>query len=129
MPEIKKRILVVEDDSGISRILELKLKQTGYATTLVNDGEAALLILKKEKFDLLLLDLRMPGVDGFMVLQAMRKRKDMTPVIVCSVLSQDTDIQRAQAFGIVDYIVKVNVPLQGIIDRINHFFKTGNDNA
>lgn len=129
MPTTKKRILIVEDDSGISRILELKLKQAGYATTLVNDGEAALLILKKEKFDLMLLDLRMPGVDGFMVLQAMRKRKDKTPVIVCSVLSQDADIQRARTFGIVDYIVKVNVPLQSIVDRIDHFFKTGNDAA
>ena len=124
MPKTKKHILIVEDDMGVSHILELKLQKTGYETMLVNDGERALEALKKTKFDLILLDLRMPGVDGFMVLQAMRKRKDMTPVIVCSVLSQDMDIKRAKEFGIVDYIVKVNVPLQSIIDRIEHFFKT-----
>lgn len=114
---------------GVSRILQLKLKNAGYDTTLATDGERALAVLKQKKFDLMLLDLRMPGMDGFQVLQAMRKRNDGTPVIVCSVLSQDADIQRANTFGIVDYIVKVNVPLQAIIDRIERFFNTGNGNG
>lgn len=122
MSKAKKRILVVEDDSGISRILELKLTNAGYATTLAKDGEQALELLQKGTFDLMLLDLRMPGMDGFMVMQAMRTRHDATPVIVCTVLSQDTDMKRARAFGIVDYIVKVNVPLQAIIDRVDEYF-------
>ncbi len=129
MTKTQKSILIVEDDSGISHILELKLKSAGYATTLVSGGEAALTALKKTKFNLMLLDLRMPGMDGFMVLQTMRKHKDTTPVIVCSVLSQDADIKRAKEFGIVDYIIKVNVPLQGILDRIERFFKTESGNT
>ncbi len=122
MPGRKKRILLVEDDMGISKILTLKLRTDGFDTTLAKDGIEALAMLKKNRYDLILLDLRMPRMDGFEFLKEKQDSADKTPVIVCSVLSQDTDIERARKFGIVDYLVKVNIPLQGIIDRIQKFF-------
>lgn len=127
MPARKKRILLVEDDMGISKILTLKLRTDGFDTTLAKDGIEALEMLKKNRYDLILLDLRMPRMDGFEFLKEKQSNADKTPVIVCSVLSQDTDIERARKYGIVDYLVKVNIPLQGIIDRIRKFFSGKDD--
>lgn len=118
MAESQKRILVAEDERPIARALELKLSAAGYSVTTVFNGEDAILELSKNDFDLLLLDLIMPKVDGFGVLESMRSKKIGVPVIVLSNLSQEEDLKRAKELGVKDYFVKSDNPISEIIDHV-----------
>lgn len=118
-----KKILLAEDERAISRALELKLSLSGFEVELAINGEEALAKLKEKKFDLLLLDIMMPKVDGFSVMEEMKKRKDKTPIIILSNLSQEEDAKRAEEFGVVDFFIKSNTPLAEIVTKISAFFK------
>jgi DNA-binding response OmpR family regulator len=118
MAESLKKILIVEDEKLIIKPLELKLKLSGFETGVAYNGEEALEILKNEKFDLVLLDLMMPRVDGFAVLSELKKRGDETPVIVASNLNQMDDISRALELGVNSYYVKSNTSLSEIVENI-----------
>jgi two-component system response regulator QseB len=100
------RILVVEDDRMIAKGLERALRQQGYTVDGVADGRSAAEALRTERFDLVLLDLGLPGRDGIEVLRELRGRGDATPVII--VTARD-DVQNRIAgldAGADDYIVK-----------------------
>lgn len=116
-----KKLLIAEDERAIARALKLKLNKSGFEVELANNGEEALTMLKDKKFDLLLLDIMMPKVDGFSVMEEMKKRKDKTPIIVLSNLSQEDDAKRAEELGAVDFVIKSNTPLTEIIAKINKF--------
>ena len=119
----KQKILIVDDERAIAHALELKLTHTGYDATVVGDGELALEALGKDTFNLMLLDLVMPKMDGFTVLAEMKKRKLTVPVIVSSNLSQEEDIKRAKELGAKDYFIKSNTPLVQIVEKIQAFLK------
>jgi DNA-binding response OmpR family regulator len=114
----KQKILIAEDEKSISRALELKLNHLGYIVTVANNGEEAIEFLKKEKFNLLLLDLVMPKKDGFAVLKEMQFTGDKTPVIVSSNLSQPEDAIKVKGMGAKDYLVKSNTPISEVVERI-----------
>ena len=118
MAETQKKILVAEDERPIARALELKLTAAGYSVTVVFNGEDAVSELSKNDFDLLLLDLIMPKVDGFGVLESMRVKKITVPVIVLSNLSQEEDLKRAKELGVADYFVKSDNPISEIVDHV-----------
>src|SRR5579859_2753950 len=118
MLKTSKKILIVEDEELITKILAHKLVAAGYITAIARDGQEALSLLKTEKFDLIILDLVMPHKDGFAVLEELRKRHDLIPVIVTSNLSQDEDINRAMTLGVKKYFVKVDSTVQEIVDSI-----------
>ena len=113
-----KKILIVEDEKPMARALELKLNHSGFETKVVYDGLAAWELIKKEKFDLILLDLMLPKMDGFGVLKSMREKKDNTPVIVASNLGQEDDAQKAKSMGAKWYFVKSDTPINKIVDYI-----------
>ncbi len=113
-----KRILIVEDEKPMARALELKLNHSGFETATASDGEAALENLKKQKFDLVLLDLMIPKIDGFGVIKAMKENGDKTPVIVASNLGQEDDAQKAKTLGAKWYFVKSDTPINKIVDYI-----------
>lgn len=113
-----KRILIVDDEEAIAQVLTLKLKHAGFEVSAAANGEAALKILEGEKFDLILLDLIMPKVDGFGVLTELKARGDKTPVIVASTLIQEEDVKRAKELGAVDYYTKSDVSLEEMVQRI-----------
>jgi two-component system OmpR family response regulator/two-component system response regulator QseB len=100
------RLLLVEDDRMIGESLRNALRQSGYAADWVRDGRAADATLSTERFDLVLLDLGLPQLDGMEVLRAMRARGDRTPVIVLT--ARDAVASRVQGLdaGADDYIVK-----------------------
>jgi two-component system OmpR family response regulator/two-component system response regulator QseB len=100
------RLLLVEDDRMIGESLRNALRQSGYAVDWVRDGRAAEGTLQTERFDLVLLDLGLPGRDGMDVLQALRARGDRTPVIVLT--ARDALSSRVQGLdaGADDYVVK-----------------------
>ncbi|MBN1778989.1 MAG: response regulator [Candidatus Buchananbacteria bacterium] len=94
-----KRILVVEDEKPMAKALELKLTHAGYQVVTASNGEEALMILEKDKFDLILLDIIMPKMDGFGVLEALKKQGKKTPVIMSSNLSQPEDEKKHGSWG------------------------------
>ena len=112
-----KRILIVEDERPIARALELKLDNSGFDAEIAADGNLALARINAEKFDLVLLDLVMPNLDGFGFLAELKQKNMHVPVIVTSNLSQEEDINRAKDLGAVDYYVKANTPLSTIVDK------------
>jgi two-component system response regulator QseB len=100
------RILVVEDDAMIAQGLQTGLRQAGFAVDGIPDGRRAGLALQSDRFDLVLLDLGLPGRDGLEVLRELRRRGDATPVIV---LTARDDVQSRVGgldAGADDYIVK-----------------------
>lgn len=114
-----KQILIVEDEKPLARALELKLTQVGYKTRIASNGEEALKILETETFDIILLDLIIPKIDGFKVLTELKQRKLKTPVMVTSNLGQEEDVKRAKDLGAIDYFVKADTPLADLVSRID----------
>jgi DNA-binding response OmpR family regulator len=118
-----KNILIAEDEKPMAKALELKLTKEGFNVSVAYDGEEALNLIAKKKFDLMLLDIMMPKVDGFSVLTKLNEEKLKLPVIVSSNLSQVEDIERAKSLGAVDFLVKSNVTLAEIIQKIKAILK------
>jgi len=114
-----KKILIAEDEKPMAKALELKLTNSGFEVEVVYDGEAAVKALSEGKFDLVLLDLVMPKMDGFMVLEEVKKIKNKTPIIVSTNLSQTDDEKKARDLGAVDFLVKSDTSLKEIVDKVS----------
>ncbi|EKD46880.1 MAG: hypothetical protein ACD_67C00030G0005 [uncultured bacterium] len=114
----KKTILVAEDEKAISSVIALKLQREGFDVICAYDGEEAIEKMKKEKIDLLLLDLVMPKKDGFEVLEAMKKEKIKIATIVSSNLSQKEDMQKVLSLGAVDYFIKSETSISDVIGHV-----------
>ena len=118
--DVKKKILVVEDRKPMSKALAIKLERAGFTAKVADDGEAALKLLQSDKFDLILLDLVMPKMDGFTIMAEMQARNIKTPVIILSNLSQEEDERRARELGAIDYFVKSEIAINEVVKRIGH---------
>ena len=118
-----KKILIIEDEKPIARVLSLKLTREGFETKMANDGEEGMNIVEKESFDLILLDLVMPKMDGFSTLKALNEKKIKTPVIVLSNLSQEDDEKKARELGAKDFFVKSNTPISGVVEMASKILK------
>jgi len=104
----KNKILVVDDEKDILDLVEYNLKQEGYKVTCVLTGEEALESISEKKPDLILLDLMLPGVDGFEVCRQL-KRDGQTrdiPVVMLTAKGEDIDVVTGLELGADDYIVK-----------------------
>jgi len=117
----KSKILIAEDDRAIAKALNLKLTHEGFNITIASNGIEACDFLTKEKFDLLILDLMMPEVDGFEVLEKIKSKNIIIPVIIVSNLSQDEDVKRAKELGAVHFFVKSETPLLEVVDKIKQY--------
>ncbi len=114
----KKRILIVEDERPLAHALELKLGHEGYETVIAATGTVGLKMATEEQFDLILLDVILPELDGFSVLIQLKEKGNKTPVIILSNLGQDEDRAKAKALGAIDYMVKSNAPLADIVEAV-----------
>lgn len=99
------RILIVEDDFDISELLESWLNETGYQTVRAQNGFEALERFESEDFDLILLDLMLPKLDGFSVCEWIRKRSNV-PIIMLTALDGETEQLRGYDLKIDDYVIK-----------------------
>lgn len=113
-----KKILIVEDEKSMATALKLKLDNTKIVATIAFDGKEAMNALKTEKFDLIILDIVMPKMDGFSFLKKLKKEKKKIPVIVVSNLSQNEDIEMAKKLGAIKYFVKSETPIINIINSV-----------
>jgi len=123
MSESLKKILVVEDEELIAKPLAMKLRLSGFEVKNAYDGSEALAILAKEKFNLILLDLLMPKIDGFTVLAELQKNGDTTPVIVATNLNQAEDVSRVFDLGCTNYYVKADTTLDQIVENARKTIK------
>lgn len=116
-----KSILIIEDDEFLLGLEATKLKKKGYdMLTALNSVEAFKIMDSGTKIDLILLDLLLPDVDGFMILEKIRQNKDFkeTPVIVFSNLSEDKDIERAKSLGISEFMIKSSFTLDELSTKV-----------
>ncbi len=120
-----KRILIVEDDRFLRELIVKKLSNEAYDVVEAVDGEQGLQKTKETKPDLILLDLILPGIDGFEVLA--RKKDDPTiaaiPVIVLSNLGQKEDVEKGLGLGAVDYLIKAHFTPGEIIEKVRNILK------
>ncbi len=116
---MNKRILVVDDEKPLANALVLKLSHSGFEVEAVYDGEEAIEKLSKNKYDLALLDLVMPKMNGFSVLEKLKSDGNKTTVIVSSNLSQPEDFEKAKSLGAKDFFVKSDTPISDIVEKIN----------
>ena len=116
-----KKILIVDDEKPLAKALELKLSHAGFETHVANNGEDAINALKKESFSLMLLDLIMPKMDGFKVLEEMKKLKKKPPVIVLSNLSQSEDMDKAKKLGAKGFFIKSDTSLAEVVKQVNTY--------
>ena len=100
------RILIVEDDSRISDFLQRALKSEGYSTVCTGDGKSALDLIDNADFDIILLDLMLPGLSGLEVCQALRMRRVEIPIVMLTALDTAEDIVRGLRMGADDYVTK-----------------------
>jgi two-component system phosphate regulon response regulator PhoB len=115
-----KRILFVEDDDALAGVYLVRLQAEGLDVKRVANGEEALAAAVSYKPDLVLLDVMMPKVSGFDVLDILRNTPETAnlKVIMLTALSQESDRQRAEQLGVDDYLVKSQVVITDVIDRI-----------
>jgi CheY-like chemotaxis protein len=115
-----KKILFIEDESALQKSLGDTLKNEGYEVISALDGEVGLRLAKTKKPDLILLDLILPKMDGFEVLEELvqdPKTKDI-PVIILTNLERMEDIERALELGAKTYLVKANYTLKEVIEKV-----------
>jgi two-component system, OmpR family, response regulator VanR len=117
------KILLVEDDIMLNEMIAEYITSTGHIIKSVKTGTEALEILDKEKFDLLILDINLPDIDGFTILERMHEQKRMIPTIYISALIDIEDISRAFDLGCFDYLKKP-FHLKELTLRINKILKT-----
>lgn len=122
MPQNSKKILVVEDDITMREIIVAKLSSFGYKVSEADDGKKAMDMWTKEKPDLVLLDLMLPEMDGFSVLETMRKSPDSqlanTKVIILSNLWSKEDIERTKKLSIEEFMVKAYHTTEDILEEV-----------
>jgi heavy metal response regulator len=100
------KILLVEDDTSISRFIAKGLKEKGYVVDVSHDGEEGLHLILNQSYDLVILDILLPGLNGYDILKAMRDRKASTPVICLTAKGEQEDIVQGLELGADDYLVK-----------------------
>lgn len=127
MADKKIKIIVVEDDLAMREIVVHKLASKGYEVKEAENGVRGLELIESERPDLVLLDLMMPEMDGFGVLEALRKNKEKkvaeTPVIVLSNLWNNEDILKAKSLGVADFLVKAYFTPEEIFAKIGEVLK------
>lgn len=118
----KKKILLVEDDNTLASVYQTRLSAEGFDLKRVPNGEDALAAALEYKPDLVLLDVMMPKVSGFDVLDIIRNTPETTnvKVIMLTALNQESDRKRAEDLGVDDYLVKSQVVIADVIERIKH---------
>ncbi len=119
------KIFLVEDDPTLIDMYSIKFKDEGYDVIVSSQGTDAPEVAKKEVPDIILLDIILPGMDGFAILEAVKKetKTKHIPVILLSNLGQDSDIEKGKKLGATDYLVKANFTPTQILEKIKSIIK------
>ena len=120
-----KTILVIEDDKFLRELISRKLTGEGFDVLEAVDGEDGVKKIKEEKPDIVLLDLILPGIDGFEVLAKLRDDPEISPipVIILSNLGQREEVEKGLKLGAIDYLIKAHFTPGEIIEKIKNILK------
>lgn len=115
-------ILIIEDEQFLCSLLVRKLENSGFRVRGVFDGEAGMKAVQEKKPGLILLDLILPGMDGWEVLRRLKddKRFQDIPVLIISNLGEPSDIARGRKAGAAEYLIKAEYSPQQIVEKISH---------
>ena len=119
------KVLVIEDDKFLRDLMIQKLTKEGFSVREALDGEEGLKIAVEDPPDLILLDLILPRIDGFGVLEKMKGEPKLAgkPVLVLSNLGQKEDVTRALSLGAADFLIKSNFTLSEVVEKIKTIVK------
>ena len=122
---MKKKILLIEDEEGIILPLKLALERAGFELVISKDGETGLAMLKSENPDLVLLDIVLPKINGFEILERIKKEDGAVkmPIIIISNLAREGEIGRGLSLGAKDFIVKTNLSLGDLVGKVTRFLR------
>ena len=120
--DTKKKILLVEDDAALANVYKTRLEMEGFDVRHVDNGEDALTNAIEYRPDLIVLDVMMPKINGFDVLDLLRNTPETMSmrVVMLTALSQAKDKERAEQLGADDYLVKSQVVISDVVGRIKH---------
>jgi len=120
-----KKILIIEDEEVLSNLLQKKLSQEGYQVDITGNGQKGLEKIRKNKPDLILLDIIMPKMGGFEVMEELHKDEELKdiPIIIISNSGQPVEIDRAKKLGVRDWLIKTNFDPQEVIDKVKKQFE------
>ncbi len=115
-----KHILIIEDDTFLQGLAASKLSKEGYEVSTASNVDEASKVIEEKTLDFILLDLVLPGTDGFGILKKIRENLKTTnlPVIIFSNLAEDKDIMKAKELGATDFMIKSNFTLDELADKI-----------
>ncbi|EKD78395.1 MAG: Two component transcriptional regulator, winged helix family [uncultured bacterium] len=119
------KVLIVEDDKFLSELISTKLDKEGFNIALAGDGETGLKKAEEFKPEIVLLDIMLPGMDGFEVLEKLKASPELKkiPVIILSNFGQESKVERGLQLGAVDYLVKANFTTGEIVAKIKEILK------
>ncbi len=122
MAEIKN-ILLVEDEKLLANLLKQRLEKENFSVFLAHDGEEALKVLKTQKPNLILLDIILPKISGFELMETLKNDPtyNQAPIVIISNLGQDTDVEKGQLLGAIGYFVKAQVSIEDLVGRVKEF--------
>lgn len=122
--DIEHAILLVEDDKFLRELLTKRLRDEKFTVHPAIDGEEAFKILDKERVELILLDIILPGVNGFEILKRIKEDPTIShiPVMMLTNLGQKSDMERGEELGAEDYMVKAQYTPREIVERIKKLF-------
>jgi len=124
-----KKILLVEDDPFLIDIYQKKLKDSGFKVEVAKDGEKALEVLKEKNFDLMLLDIVLPKIDGWKILEEIKEMKkekkdlEKMKIVIWSNLGEKEDIKKGLSLGATSYLIKANFTPSEVVREIEKLLK------
>lgn len=121
----KVSILIVEDDTFLSNIYKTKFEMEGFDVIMADNGEVGLAMAKSKKPDIVLLDILLPKMDGFMVLKELKADKEAQniPVILLTNLGQKDDVNKGLELGAVDYLIKAHFKPSETVEKVRKALK------
>lgn len=127
--ETRKKILLVEDDEVLASVYSARLEMEDFEVMEVHDGEQALTAALKYRPDLIILDAMMPKISGFDVLDILRNTPETMnlQIIMLTALSQESDRERAEKLGVDEYLVKSQVMISDVIEKVREHLGIGED--
>ncbi len=118
-----KKVLLIEDEQVLADVLDAKLQKAGYETIVAYEGEDGLNKIRSWQPDLILLDIVLPKINGYEVLETMQAEGNKTPVIIISNSGQPVEIDRTKQLGAIDFLVKTQFDPDELIEKVNNYLQ------
>lgn len=122
------KILIVDDDQDFLQLLEFDLKKNGYSVVLANNGEEGLSKCQTEKPDMILLDIKMPRMDGYTFVRRLKKEENTKTIPLIVLTSYEPMKDMFQLEGVQDYVVK-SVDMESLLTKIDHHLKNKSNSS